>query len=160
MFADPSMFSSLDIQQTPCGNCSVRLQHFIAYVHGAANMTTLAGPAPYSNYALHACKLRAFNQAFSNARSADHVGLFAKPWIAGAGECIVSGPQGTQRVLVHDVTRAHDVCNASYRAFKRYSNIFGRTVCFGCRADRRVCVQTMRARRLRMRREAGGGAHA
>ena len=73
-------------------------------------------------------------------------------WI-GAGECIVSGPQGTQRVLVHDVTRAHDVCNASYRAFKRYSNIFGRSVCFGCRADRRVCVQTMRARRLRMRRE-------
>ena len=61
MVADPSMFSSLDIQQTPCGNCSVRLQHFIAYVHGAANMTTLAGPAPYSNYALHACKLRAFN---------------------------------------------------------------------------------------------------
>ena len=58
MFADPSMFSSLDIQQTPCGNCSVRLQHFIAYVHGAANMTTLAGPAPYSNYALHACKLQ------------------------------------------------------------------------------------------------------
>ena len=50
------------------------------------------------------------------------VGLFVnKPmtgWI-GAGECIVSGPQGTQRVLVHDVTRAHDVCNASYRAFKR-----------------------------------------
>ena len=45
MVADPSMFSSLDIQQTPCGNCSVRLQHFIAYVHGAANMTTLAGPA-------------------------------------------------------------------------------------------------------------------
>ena len=91
---------------------------------------------------------------------AEHVGLFAKPCVAGAGECIVSGPQGTQRVLVHDVTRAHDVCNASYRAFKRYSNIFGRTVCFGCRADRRVCVQTMRARRLRMRREAGGGAHA
>ena len=53
------MFSSLDIQQTPCGNCSVRLQHFIAYVHGAANMTSLAGPAPYSNYALHACKFRA-----------------------------------------------------------------------------------------------------
>ena len=118
MFADPSMFSSLDIQQTPCGNCSVRLQHFIAYVHGAANMTTLAGPAPYSNYALHACKLRAFNQVFEcSFRRARR--LVRQTLCCWAGECIVSGPQGTQRVLVHDVTRAHDVCNASYRAFKR-----------------------------------------
>ena len=79
MFADPSMFSSLDIQQTPCGNCSVRLQHFIAYVHGAANMTTLAGPAPYSNYALHACKLRAFNQVFECSFRRSSVSLFVKP---------------------------------------------------------------------------------
>eukprot|EP01046_Picozoa_sp_COSAG06_P007206 COSAG06_NODE_349_length_16992_cov_9.318712_12_plen_624_part_00 len=81
----PSMFSNIDIVQTPCGNCSVRLQHFIAYVHGAANMTSLAGPDPFSNYALHAC------------------------------ECIMQTDSGsTQRVLVHDVVRAHDVCNASY----------------------------------------------
>ncbi len=81
----PSMFSNLDILQTPCGNCSVRLQHFIAYVHGAANMTTLAGPQPYSNYALHAC------------------------------ECIVQTNWGsTQRVLVRDVVPSRDVCNASY----------------------------------------------
>ena len=41
----------------------MRLQHFIAYVHGAANQTALAGPAPWSNYAMHACECLAKNGA-------------------------------------------------------------------------------------------------
>jgi hypothetical protein len=52
----PSMFGEAAVQRTPCGNCNVRLQHFIAYVHGAANQTVLAGPEPGSNSVLHACE--------------------------------------------------------------------------------------------------------
>ena len=57
---DSSIFSDMatevDIVTTSCGNCSVRLQHFIAYVRGAANQTALSGPYPWSNYAMHACE--------------------------------------------------------------------------------------------------------
>ena len=38
--SDPAQWHS-----DPCGNCSAPLQHFIAYVHGANNVTRLTGPA-------------------------------------------------------------------------------------------------------------------
>ena len=41
----PSIFERRSIISTPCGNCSAPLQHFIAYVHGANNVTRLTGPA-------------------------------------------------------------------------------------------------------------------
>ena len=59
----------------------------VSYVRGAANLTSLAGPEPYSNYALHAC------------------------------ECVKTGPRGKkQRLLVHDVVVQTDVCNETYVA--------------------------------------------
>ena len=39
----PSVFEPRSVQNTPCGNCSVALQHFVAYVHGANNITRLTG---------------------------------------------------------------------------------------------------------------------
>ena len=40
----PSIFDPRAMTQTPCGNCSMSLQHFIAYVRGANNVTALIGP--------------------------------------------------------------------------------------------------------------------
>ena len=44
----PSIFDTRAVVQTPCGKCSMALQHFVAYVNGANNVTRLGGPAAKS----------------------------------------------------------------------------------------------------------------
>jgi hypothetical protein len=51
----PSIFEPRSVIETPCGNCSVALQHFVAYVHGAANITRLAGTPACSTPSTRAC---------------------------------------------------------------------------------------------------------
>ena len=48
----PSIFEPFSISKTPCGDCSVSLGHFTAYVHGANNMGVATGP---KETATHAC---------------------------------------------------------------------------------------------------------
>ena len=50
----PSIFDHRSILTTMCGNCSIPLQHFIAYVYGANNQTRLSGPK--GSHATHACE--------------------------------------------------------------------------------------------------------
>ena len=51
----PSVFEPRSVQNTPCGNCSVALQHFVAYVHGANNITRLTSAPPCDTPPTRAC---------------------------------------------------------------------------------------------------------
>lgn len=43
----PSIFDERSITSTPCGNCSVPLQHFIAYLHGTTPAACTANSPTY-----------------------------------------------------------------------------------------------------------------